>query len=74
MWDLLQRTHGFAAAAAQVLVMSLVLEAIGIAIPMGFQLVLDDVVVSDDRDLLTLIALVYASATACSAWTMWYTE
>jgi ATP-binding cassette subfamily B protein RaxB len=57
MWDLLQRTHGFAAAAAQVLVMSLVLEAIGIAIPMGFQLVLDDVVVSDDRDLLTLIAL-----------------
>jgi ATP-binding cassette subfamily B protein RaxB len=37
--------------------MSLVLEAIGIAIPIGFQLVLDDVVVSDDRDLLTVIAL-----------------
>src|SRR5262252_4379274 len=37
--------------------MSLVLEAIGLAIPIGFQLVLDDVVVSDDRDLLTLIAL-----------------
>jgi ATP-binding cassette subfamily B protein RaxB len=44
-------------AATQVLVMSLVLEAVGIAIPIGFQLVLDDVVVSDDRDLLTLIAL-----------------
>jgi ATP-binding cassette, subfamily B, bacterial CvaB/MchF/RaxB len=57
VWDLLRRTHGFAAAATQVLVMSLVLEAIGIAIPIGFQLVLDDVVVSDDRDLLTLIAL-----------------
>jgi len=37
--------------------MSLVLEGIGLAIPIGFQLVLDDVVVSDDRDLLTLIAL-----------------
>jgi ATP-binding cassette subfamily B protein RaxB len=57
IWDLLRRTDGFAAAATQVLTMSLVLEAIGIAIPIGFQLVLDDVVVSDDRDLLTLIAL-----------------
>jgi ATP-binding cassette subfamily B protein RaxB len=57
IWELLRRTHGFAAAATQVLIMSLVLEAIGLAIPIGFQLVLDDVVVSDDRDLLTLIAL-----------------
>jgi ATP-binding cassette subfamily B protein RaxB len=57
IWDLLRRTHGFAAAATQVLVMSLVLEAISIAMPIGFQVVLDDVVVSDDQDLLTLIAL-----------------
>ena len=57
IWDLLRRTDGFAAVATQVLMMSLVLEAIGIAIPIGFQLVLDDVVVSNDRDLLTLIAL-----------------
>ena len=57
IWELLRRTDGFAAVAAQVLTMSLVLEAIGLAIPIGFQLVLDDVVVSDDRDLLTLIAL-----------------
>jgi ATP-binding cassette subfamily B protein RaxB len=57
IWDLLWRTHGFAAAATQVLVMTLVLEAIGIFVPIGFQLVLDDVVVSDDRDLLTLIAI-----------------
>jgi ATP-binding cassette subfamily B protein RaxB len=55
--DLLRRTHGIAAAATQVLVMSLVLEAIGIAIPISVQLVLDDVVVSDDQDLLTLIVL-----------------
>lgn len=57
IWQLLRRTHGFTSAATQVLTMSLVLEAIGIAIPIGFQLVLDNVVVSDDRDLLTLIAL-----------------
>jgi ATP-binding cassette subfamily B protein RaxB len=57
IWELLRRTDGFATAATQVLTMSLVLEAIGVAIPIGFQLVLDDVVVSDDRDLLTLIAL-----------------
>jgi ATP-binding cassette subfamily B protein RaxB len=57
VWELLRRTHGFGAAASQVLIMSLVLEAISIAIPLGFQLVLDEVVVSNDRDLLTLIAL-----------------
>ena len=57
IWDLLRRTHGFAAVATQVLMMSLVLEAIGLVVPIGFQLVLDDVVVSNDRDLLTLIAL-----------------
>jgi ATP-binding cassette subfamily B protein RaxB len=57
IWELLRSTHGFTSAATQVLAMSLVLEAIGVAIPIGFQLVLDDVVVSDDRDLLTLIAL-----------------
>jgi ATP-binding cassette, subfamily B, bacterial CvaB/MchF/RaxB len=57
VWNLLRRTDGFAATATQVLAMSLVLEVIGLAIPIGFQLVLDDVVVSNDRDLLTLIAL-----------------
>jgi len=57
VWDLMRRTDGFAAAVTQVLTMSLVLEVIVIAVPLAFQLVLDDVVVSDDRDLLTLIAL-----------------
>jgi ATP-binding cassette subfamily B protein RaxB len=57
IWHLLRRTDGFAAVATHVLTMSLVLEVIGLAMPIGFQLVLDDVVVSDDRDLLTLIAL-----------------
>jgi ATP-binding cassette subfamily B protein RaxB len=57
IWDLLRRSHGFAAVATQVLVMSLVLEAMGLVVPIGFQLVLDEVVVSNDQDLLTLIAL-----------------
>jgi ATP-binding cassette, subfamily B, bacterial CvaB/MchF/RaxB len=57
IWDLLRRSHGFAAVATQVLVMSLVLEAMGLVVPIGFQLVLDEVVVSNDRDLLILIAL-----------------
>ena len=57
IWDLLRRTDGFAKVAAQVLTMSLVLEVIGLTTPIGFQLVLDDVVVSDDPDLLTLIVL-----------------
>ena len=57
IWHLLRRTHRFAAVAVQVLVMSLVLEAMSIAIPIGFQLILDEVVVSNDQDLLTLIVL-----------------
>jgi ATP-binding cassette subfamily B protein RaxB len=57
IWELLRRTDGFATAATQVLAMSLVLEVFTIAIPIAFQLVLDDVVVSNDRDLLMLIAL-----------------
>jgi hypothetical protein len=39
IWDLLRRSHGFAAIATQVLVMTLVLEALGLVIPIGFQLV-----------------------------------
>ena len=67
IWDLLRHTDGFAAVAAQVLSMSLVLEVVGLAIPMGFQLVLDDVVVSYDRNLLTLIALGLGLALTVSA-------
>jgi ATP-binding cassette, subfamily B, bacterial CvaB/MchF/RaxB len=55
VFDLLRRTKGFAAAALQILVMSLFLELIVIAMPIAFQLVLDDVIVADDRNLLVLI-------------------
>jgi ATP-binding cassette, subfamily B, bacterial CvaB/MchF/RaxB len=65
--ELLRHTDGFAAAATQVLVMSLVLEGVGFATPIALQLVLDDVVVSNDRDLLMLIALGVGLALALRA-------
>lgn len=57
IWGLLRRSDGFAAAAGRILTMSLVVEALALLTPIGFQLVLDDVVVSNDRDLLLLIAV-----------------
>ena len=57
VFDLLRRTKGFAPAAVQILAMSLFLELIVISMPIAFQLVLDDVIVADDRSLLVLIVL-----------------
>ena len=54
---LLRRTEGFFEAATHILVMSLVLEIITIGLPIGFQLVLDDVVVANDENLLTLVVI-----------------
>ena len=55
--DLVGRTDGFLRAASQILVMSLFLEALVIATPLAFQLILDEVIVVDDRHLLVLVAL-----------------
>jgi ATP-binding cassette, subfamily B, bacterial CvaB/MchF/RaxB len=55
--DLIGRTWGFWPAAIRVMLVSLVIELIVIALPIGFQIVIDEVVVSSDRDLLLLIAL-----------------
>lgn len=57
VFQLLGRTEGFAAAAIQILAMSLFLEFIVIAMPILFQIVLDDVIVANDRDLLLLVVL-----------------
>jgi ATP-binding cassette subfamily B protein RaxB len=57
IWGLLRRADGFFSAATRVLTMSLVLELVALTIPIGFQLVVDEVVVSNDRDLLMLIAV-----------------
>jgi ATP-binding cassette subfamily B protein RaxB len=55
--DLVRRTSGIGRAALQVLAISLVLEVATIAMPIGFQLILDEVVVAADYDLLTLIVV-----------------
>ena len=55
--DLLRKTEGFWSAATRVLIVSIVIELIVVALPIGFQLIIDEVVVSADRDLLMLIAL-----------------
>ncbi len=67
--ELLRHTDGLVSAATQVLVMSLILEGIIIALPIGFQLVLDDVVVSNDSNLLTLVVIGFALLVAFRALT-----
>lgn len=57
IWKMVNRTRGLARSAFVVLGHSLLLEAVTIAIPIAFQLVVDQVVVTSDHDLLTLIAL-----------------
>jgi ATP-binding cassette, subfamily B, bacterial CvaB/MchF/RaxB len=57
VFDILRRTEGFGSVAIQILAMSLLLEIIVISIPIAFQLVLDEVIVSNDRNLLALIAM-----------------
>jgi ATP-binding cassette, subfamily B, bacterial CvaB/MchF/RaxB len=57
IWHMVKHTVGFPRIATQVLLMSLFLEAITIAIPIGFQIVLDDVTVANDYDLLTLVVI-----------------
>ncbi|CAH2603003.1 putative microcin-H47 secretion/processing ATP-binding protein MchF [Rhodovastum atsumiense] len=57
VFDLLRRTRGFARAATQILVMSVFLEFAVILVPIVFQLVLDDVIVADDRKLLVTVAI-----------------
>ncbi|RDE07647.1 peptidase domain-containing ABC transporter [Pelagibacterium lacus] len=58
--DLVRRTTGIGKAAMQILAISLLLELAVIAAPIGFQLILDEVVVAADHDLLTIIALALA--------------
>jgi ATP-binding cassette subfamily B protein RaxB len=53
--QLIGRTHGIGIAAAQILLMSLFIEAVVIVMPIGFQLIIDDVIVANDRSLLILI-------------------
>ena len=58
--DMVRRTQGIGLAIAQVLAISVLLEVAVIAMPIGFQLILDEVVVAADRDLLTIIVIALA--------------
>lgn len=58
--DLVRRTSGIGRAALQILAISLLLELATIAMPIGFQLILDEVVVAGDYDLLTIIIIALA--------------
>lgn len=55
--DLVGRTAGIKSVAVQVLAISILLELVTVAMPIGFQLVIDEIVVAADYDLLTVIAL-----------------
>ncbi|WP_337269180.1 peptidase domain-containing ABC transporter [Oryzifoliimicrobium ureilyticus] len=57
IWEMVKRTRGLSRSAFVVLGHSLLLEAVTIAMPIAFQLVIDQVVVTSDHDLLTLIVL-----------------
>lgn len=58
--ELVMRTSGIGRAAVHVLAISVLVEMVTIALPIGFQLVLDEVIVAADHDLLTLIAMALA--------------
>src|SRR5699024_7377271 len=55
--DMVRRASGIGRAALQILAISLVLEVAVIALPIGFAMILDQVVVAADIDLLAVIAL-----------------
>jgi ATP-binding cassette, subfamily B, bacterial CvaB/MchF/RaxB len=55
--DLAGKVHGLRSAIAQVLMLSLALEAFAICAPMFNQFVIDEVIVSGDNDMLTVMAI-----------------
>jgi ATP-binding cassette subfamily B protein RaxB len=65
--EIIKRTSGLGRAAVQILAISVLLEIITIAMPIGFQLVIDEVVVAADYDLLTLIALAFGLLLICKS-------
>ncbi|HEU0199394.1 MAG TPA: peptidase domain-containing ABC transporter, partial [Burkholderiaceae bacterium] len=74
-WHLLSAAQGMRGAITQIVLLSLVLEAIAVATPFFVQLVIDRVVVGRDRDLLavlgvgfSLLVLMQVTVTAVRAW------
>lgn len=61
------KMHGLAPALAQILVLAMALEVFALAAPFYLQWVLDQVLVSADHDLLTLLGLGFGTLTILSA-------
>lgn len=57
IYDLFKRVAGLKRALAQIFLLSLCLEALAILSPIGSQIIFDEVIVSADLDLLSLVAL-----------------
>ncbi|PRH89719.1 ABC transporter [Labrys okinawensis] len=77
LFDMVRRTVGIRRAMAQAMAVSLLLEAVIIAMPIAFQLVVDEVVVANDTDLLVLVVfalglllLAKVVATFVRSWSM----
>ena len=60
-WQLLGVASGFKGTIAQILTLSFALEVFAIAMPFFLQLVVDRVVVSRDRDLLTVLGICFGT-------------
>jgi ATP-binding cassette subfamily B protein RaxB len=74
-WQLISVTHGLGSALWQVALLSLVIEVLAVSAPFFLQLVVDRVVVGQDRDLLTVLgvgftglAVMYAAVSGVRAW------
>lgn len=82
MLKLIGSVHGITSALSQVLILSVVLELFGILSPFYMQWVMDQVLVSADRDLLTLLSvgfifviLTQNAITALRSWvTTWFSS
>ncbi|QEM80686.1 peptidase domain-containing ABC transporter [Halomonas binhaiensis] len=57
--EMIKRTAGIGRAALQILSISVLLELVTIAMPIGFQMIIDEVIVASDYDLLTLITIAF---------------
>ncbi|MEA1062451.1 peptidase domain-containing ABC transporter [Erwinia sp. HR93] len=82
MYRLIGSVHGIRSALSQVLILSIALELFGIISPFYMQWVMDQVLVSADRDLLTLLSvgfifvlLMQNAITALRSWvTTWFSS
>lgn len=79
VWSLWGQAHGIGRAALQIILLSATLEVFAIVAPFYQQLLVDSVIVSSDRDLLTVLALgfgllvlIQCSINAARSWALLY--